>query len=78
MVTISVLEFRRQAKSVIRRLRQGQRMILTYRGKAVARMEPILGETVAEDDPIYSLAELATRDLAPCSNEEMERLIYEE
>ena len=77
MVTISVLEFRHQAKSVIRRLLQGQRMILTYRGKAVARMEPILEGAVAEDDPIYSLAELATPGLAPCSNEEMERLIYE-
>lgn len=77
MVRISVLQFRRQAKQVISRLQKGQRMILTYRGKAVARMEPIAEEFIAEDDPIYSLADSATPGLEPLSNEEMERLIYE-
>ncbi len=77
MVKVSVLEFRRQAKQVIGRLRQGQRIILTYRGKAVARMEPITEQRIAEDDPVYSLADLAVPGLETLSNEEMDRLIYE-
>ncbi len=77
MVQVSVLEFRREAKRVIGRLRQGQRMVLTYRGKPVARMEPIAKDFIAEDDPIYSLAGLAISGMGNLSNEEMERLIYE-
>lgn len=34
-------------------------MILTRRGKAVARLEPIHEETVELDDPFYSLCDLA-------------------
>jgi antitoxin (DNA-binding transcriptional repressor) of toxin-antitoxin stability system len=78
MVKVSLLEFRRDARGIVRRLRKGQRMILTYRGLPVARMEPITEETVAEDDPIYSLSDLAVRDLASISNEEIDRVIYEE
>jgi antitoxin (DNA-binding transcriptional repressor) of toxin-antitoxin stability system len=77
MVTISVLEFRRDAKGVIRRLRQGQRMILSYRGKPVARMEPFVEKPVGADDPIYSLADLAVSKLASYSNEAMDGVIYE-
>jgi prevent-host-death family protein len=78
MTKVSVLEFRRDAKQVIGRLRQGQRIVLTYRGKPVARMEPIAETFIAEDDPIYSLADLAAPGLNTLSNEEMDRLIYEE
>jgi len=46
MGTISMLEFRRDAKNVIERTKRGERMILTYRGKPVARLEPILDETL--------------------------------
>ena len=77
MITISVLEFRREARGVIRRLQQGQRLVLTYRGKPVARMEPIREELAAKNDPIYSLADLAVQGLPSCSNEEMDTLIYE-
>ena len=77
MLTVSLLEFRRDARSVIRRLMQGQRMILSYRGKPVARMEPILETPFRSDDPIYSLADLAVPGLASCSNEAMDGVIYE-
>ena len=77
MVKVSVLEFRREAKRVIGRLRQGQRMVLTYRGKPVARMEPFAEQFIAEDDPIYSLADLAVPGMETLSNEAMDGLIYE-
>ncbi len=69
-------ELRRCAKKVARRLAMGEPLILTYRGKAVAQLEPI-GELPA-GDPIYSLADLATEGLPSTSNEEIDRLVYDE
>ena len=77
MIKISVLDFRREAKRVIGKLRQGQRIVLTYRGNPVARMEPISETFIAEDDPIYSLADLAVPDMKTLTNKEIDRLIYE-
>jgi len=76
MTTVSVLEFRKDAAKIIRRLEQGQRMILSYRGRPVARMEPWVKGAADADDPIYSLASLAI-DGEACTNEEMDRVIYE-
>lgn len=41
MNQISMLEFRHDAERIIERVRKGERMILTYRGKPVVRLEPI-------------------------------------
>ena len=52
-------------------------MTLTYRGKPVAKLEPIEGRhVIQEDDPIYQLAALATPRAKPLSNEEMDRILY--
>ena len=77
MNEVSMLEFRRNAKAVIQRALRGQRIILTYRGKPVLRLEPIESGTVDQDDPIYSLADLADPEGEPLSNREMDRIIYE-
>ena len=34
-------------------------MVLTYRGKPVARLEPLQESTPGTDDPFYKLADLA-------------------
>ena len=41
MEKVSLLEFRRHAVAVIRKVRQGKRLIMTYRGAPVMRLEPI-------------------------------------
>lgn len=41
MEKVSLLQFRREAQSVIRKVRQGKSLILTYRGEPVMRLEPI-------------------------------------
>ena len=74
MRRISLPEFRRDAEAVIR---QGQRMILTYRGKPVLRLEPIREQAAAPDDPSYSLGRLASRDADALTNEEIDKVIYE-
>jgi antitoxin (DNA-binding transcriptional repressor) of toxin-antitoxin stability system len=50
-----MVDFRHHAEEIIARVRKGQRMILTCRGKPVARLEPILPESVDADDPFYFL-----------------------
>lgn len=57
-----MVEFRRDAEAIIKRALQGQRMILTYRGKPVLRLEPIDDEEPSEDDPFYRLPDLAIDD----------------
>lgn len=59
MKKISMLDFRLNAERIIAQVQKGQRMILTRRGKPVARLEPISADVLDSDDPIYSLADIA-------------------
>ena len=77
MEKVSILEFRRDAEAVIRKVRQGKRLVLTYRGKPVMRLEPIRERNVAPDDPFYTIAELATADGRSLTNEEIDQIVYQ-
>lgn len=76
MTSVSMVEFRRNAEGVLRRIEQGERLILTYRGRPVARLEPCAPPTVPADDPIYHLSELAAEEGESLSNDEMDAIIY--
>ncbi|HYV36552.1 MAG TPA: type II toxin-antitoxin system prevent-host-death family antitoxin [Gemmataceae bacterium] len=75
MKHISMLAFRRDAERIIAQVQKGQRLILTRRGKPVARLEPILEDQVDPQDPIYSLTELAGGG-ASLSNAEIDEAVY--
>jgi prevent-host-death family protein len=77
MERVSILEFRRDADRVIRKVRQGKRLILTYRGKPVMRLEPIRDCEIGPDDPFYALAQLAIADGRSLTNEEIDQIVYE-
>ncbi len=77
MEKISILEFRRNAHGVIRKVRQGKPLILTYRGKPVLRLEPIRYNKIGRDDPFYSIAQLATANGRSLTNEEIDQIVYE-
>jgi prevent-host-death family protein len=50
--TVTMLEFRRNAEGVLRRVARGERLVLSHRGKPAARLEPLLdgaAERGAED-----------------------------
>jgi len=74
--TISMLEFRRAAEQVLDRVRKGQRLILTYRGKPVARIEPVQSEDVDGGDPFYSLTAPANFKAKSMTNRQMDDTIY--
>ena len=74
MKHISLLDFRLEAERVLAQVQKGQRMILTRRGKPVARLEPITQEPDA-DDPIYSLADLAVNGES-LDNSQIDEILY--
>lgn len=76
MTSISMVEFRRNAEGVLRRIEEGEHLILTYRGRPVARLEPFARPTVPADDPIYRLSELAVEEGESPRNDEMDAVIY--
>jgi prevent-host-death family protein len=75
MKKISILEFRLNAERIIAQVQKGQRMILTRRGKPVARLEPIGDETPNSEDPFYSLTELA-ESCASLTNARIDEFLY--
>ncbi|MFZ2656181.1 MAG: hypothetical protein WAX69_14715 [Victivallales bacterium] len=79
METVTMLDFRRNAGKIIRRAVSGERMLLSYRGKAVLRIEPVTAKDAKAiaDDPFFRLSELAAKDKnGDLSNEEIDHLVY--
>jgi prevent-host-death family protein len=76
MKTVSMVHFRHHAEEIIAQVQKGQRLLLTRRGKPVARLEPILPSTPSEDDPFYSLGELADTSGIPLSNRQIDDILY--
>jgi prevent-host-death family protein len=78
MKTISMLDFRRDAEKIIAQVQKGERMILTRRGKPVARLEPIIAESVSADDPIYSLDALSSDSGSTLTNAQIDDILYDQ
>jgi len=77
MERVSVLQFRREAEAIIRKVQQGKPLILTYRGRPVLRLEPIRNRLISSEDPFYTLPELAVDAGQSLTNEEIDRIVYE-
>jgi prevent-host-death family protein len=75
MRAVSLVEFRKRADAVLRRVGQGESVLLTRRGRPAARLEPVTARDVGPEDPIYRLGELAAEGGEALSNREMDRLI---
>ena len=77
MKTVSMVELRKNAASIIKLAMRGQRVLLTYRGRPVLRLEPVDDlEEPSPDDPFYSLAKLAATDGESLSNADIDRTVY--
>jgi prevent-host-death family protein len=74
--TVTMLEFRRDAEKIIDRVRRGQRLMLTYRGKPVMRLEPVQELPVDGDDPFYALADLGVEISDSLDNDAIDRTVY--
>lgn len=76
MNSISMVEFRNRADAILQKVRQGQSFTLTYRGEAVARLEPVSTAAVTSEDPFYGIAELASAEGDSLTNDEIDRIVY--
>jgi len=79
MRTLSMLEFRRNARRALEAIRRGERLVLTYRGRAVARLEPVRGDSAAvpDDDPLLRIEDFAVDGPGgPLDNADIDRLVY--
>lgn len=61
MKTLSMLAFRRDAKGALRAVERGERIVLTYRGKPIARLEPVRAgrATPAPNDALLRIDDYA-------------------
>lgn len=75
MKQVSMLDFRREAERILDRVQKGERLILTRRGKPIARLEPIRDETNVADDPFYSVCELA-EPAGSLTNRQIDEIVY--
>jgi prevent-host-death family protein len=79
MKTVSMLQFRRDARRALDAVRRGEPVLLTYRGRAVARLEPVREETteIGPEDALRRIDEYAVDGPGgQVSNEEIDRIAY--
>ena len=74
-----MLEFRKNAEGILRRVGQGERFLLSHRGRPVARLEPVTNGngSDASKDPFLTIAGRAVP--SPKGNtphSEIDRIIY--
>lgn len=74
--TISTHEMRFQFDRVLRAVKAGRTLTLTYRNQPLARIVPLQTEPeIAENDPIFRLHELA-EPIGPLTNAQIDAAIY--
>ena len=74
-----MLEFRRDARRALDAVRRGERLLLTYRGRPIARLEPVRGAPARApaDDALLRIEEYAVEGpKRKLSNAEIDRLVY--
>jgi prevent-host-death family protein len=79
MQTITMLEFRRHAQSVLRRVAKGERLLLSHRGKPAARLEPLTTapDNAPSNDPFLTIGSRATASpKGKTRHAEIDRIIY--
>ncbi len=61
MKTVTMLEFRKNAEGILRRLGRGERFVLSHRGHPAARLEPITAARVSDPatDPFLTIGRRA-------------------
>jgi prevent-host-death family protein len=73
---ISTHQMRFQFERVLKAVKAGRSLTLTYRNKPLARIVPMQEQTsIPEDDPIFRLDELA-EPIGPLTNAEIDNLVY--
>ena len=79
MKTVTMLEFRKDAEGILRRVAKGERLVLSHRGRPAARLEPLAAPPKHDPagDPFLAIAGRATRSPKGKTNhEDIDRILY--
>jgi antitoxin (DNA-binding transcriptional repressor) of toxin-antitoxin stability system len=79
MKTVTMLEFRRNAARLLRRIANGERFVLSHRGKPAARLEPVRGPPAGDPgvDPFLTIGRRATASpKGRTKHAEIDRILY--
>jgi antitoxin (DNA-binding transcriptional repressor) of toxin-antitoxin stability system len=79
MKTITMLEFRQNAQSVLRRIAKGERFVLSYRGRRAARLEPLTNtpNNAASNDPFLTIgARAKASPKGRTRHADIDRIVY--
>ena len=79
MKTVTMLEFRKHAERVLRRVAKGERLVLSHRGKPAARLEPVAATPggALPNDPFLAIGRRATASLkGKTKHAEIDRILY--
>jgi antitoxin (DNA-binding transcriptional repressor) of toxin-antitoxin stability system len=78
MKTLTMLEFRKNAETILRRVGRGERFVLTHRGRAAARLEPATRPRLpSADDPFLTVGRRARPSpKGKTAHADIDRLIY--
>lgn len=79
MKTVTMLEFRQNAQSVLRRIAKGERLLLSHRGRPAVRLEPLtaIPDNVLSNDPFLTIRSRAT--ISPkgkTRHADIDRIVY--
>jgi antitoxin (DNA-binding transcriptional repressor) of toxin-antitoxin stability system len=76
--TVTMLQFRRGAEGILRRIAKGERFVLSHRGRPAARLEPIAGPKSANSvDPFLTISNRATRSpKGKTRHKDLDRILY--
>ena len=77
MKTVTMLEFRKNAENILRRIKKGERFLLSHRGHAAARLEPVTNPANPENDPFLAIGRRATPSpKGKTRHSDIDRIIY--
>ena len=79
MKTITMLELRQNAQSILRRIAKGERLLLSHRGKPAARLEPLVTapNDVPSNDPFLTIGSRATASpKGKTRHADIDRIVY--
>jgi antitoxin (DNA-binding transcriptional repressor) of toxin-antitoxin stability system len=79
MRTITMLELRQNAQSVLRRIAKGERLLLSHRGKPAARLEPLTtpANDARRNDPFLTISSRAMASpKGKTRHSDIDRIVY--
>jgi len=77
MKTISTSDLRSRTSSLVRTLERGETVVLTCRGRKLARILPLKSDNGVEaDDSLYNFHHLAEKRAKPLSDREIDAMVY--